>query len=95
MTRETLRSKGHANRHRRRPDVLKISVARDEAREPRLAVSGGGARVLAEKVDERLLDIGRHARSLAAHKHRRLDEDDDDDVVEDGSQLDRSRLGSL
>ena len=27
--------------------------------------------MLAEKADERLLDVGRHARSLAAHKHPR------------------------
>ena len=28
--------------------------------------------MLAEKVDERLLNVGRHARGLAAHKHGRL-----------------------
>ena len=50
---------------------MPISVARGEPRGPRLAVGGGGTRVLAEKVDERLLDVGRHARSLAAHKHPR------------------------
>src|ERR1700722_19988938 len=66
------RSRGRANRRRRRPNVLHIPVVRDQAREPRLAVTGRRAGALAEKIDERLLDVGRHARGLAAHKYRRL-----------------------